>query len=170
LAERLAGGNAQYTGSLAATRLKVAGVNVVSLGARDHAPGEEAVIAHGSDGSYRKAVARNGKLVGAQVVGDPVAAAAFARAFASAAPLPASLAALVFGVDAAVPRIGSSAPSAEDQRICQCNDVSKSTILEAIATGARDVAAIGEATAAGTGCGTCRSDLAMLLRASLRTG
>jgi nitrite reductase (NADH) large subunit len=170
LAERLSGGNARYTGSVVGTRLKVAGVNVVSLGVRDHAPGEEAVIAHGSDGSYRKAVARAGKLLGAQVVGDPVAAAAFARAFSSAAPLPASLAALVFGVDAAVSRIGKAAPPAEDERVCQCNDVSKSTILEALEAGARDVAAIGEATAAGTGCGTCQSDLAMLLRASLKTG
>ncbi len=170
LADRLTGGNARYAGSIVGTRLKVAGVNVVSLGARDHAPGEEAVIVHGSDGSYRKAVARAGKLLGAQVVGDAIAAAAFARAFASAAPLPASLAALVFGVDAAVPRIANSAPIAEDERICQCNDVPKSTILEAIASGARDVTAIGEATAAGTGCGTCQSDLAMLLRASSKAG
>ncbi|MBD5635024.1 MAG: (2Fe-2S)-binding protein, partial [Candidatus Eremiobacteraeota bacterium] len=149
----------------------VAGVNVVALGARERAPGDEAVVAHGADGSYRKAVARGGKLVGAQVVGDAAAAAAFARAFASAAPLPASLAALVFGVEAAVPRPAAvGAAPAASERICQCNDVSKATILAAIASGARDVAALGETTLAGTGCGTCRTDLAMLLRASVKTG
>jgi NAD(P)H-nitrite reductase large subunit len=172
LAERLTGAAVRYAGSAVGTRLKVAGVNVVSFGERDRAAGDEAVTAFGADGSYRKAIARGGRLVGAQVVGDPVAAAAFSRAFTSGAPLPASLPALVFGSDAAAgPRIASAtALEAESRRVCQCNDVARATILEAIANGARDVAAIGEATTAGTGCGTCQSELAMLLRASANTG
>jgi nitrite reductase (NADH) large subunit len=171
LADRLTGTRSRYAGTDVGTRLKVAGVNVVALGARERAPGDEVVVAVGADGSYRKALARGGRLIGAQVVGDPVAAAAFSRAFASRAPLPASLAALVFGVDGAVSQTTAPASGGgEAQRICQCNDVSKETILRAIADGARDVAAIGERTAAGTGCGTCQSDLALFLRASAKTG
>lgn len=171
LADRLTGGTARYAGSVTGTRLKVAGVNVVSLGARERAAGDETVVAFGADGSYRKAIARDGKLAGAQVVGDPAAAAAFARAFSADVPLPASLAALVFGVEGAAVRSGAVAASgADSERICQCNDVAKNVILAAIANGASDVAAIGEATTAGTGCGTCQSDLALLLRASAKTG
>jgi NAD(P)H-nitrite reductase large subunit len=172
LANRLTGRPVRYAGSVVGTRLKVAGVNVVSLGLRERANGDEAVVAHGTDGSYRKAVARGGRLVGAQVVGDSVAAAAFARAFASNATLPGSLASLVFGIDGATNATGpgATAGSPDAERVCQCNDVSKATILAAIDAGANDVAAIGERTTAGTGCGTCQTDLALLLRASVRTG
>ncbi len=171
LADRLRGGTVRYAGSVVGTRLKVAGVNVVALGARERTAGDEAVVAFGADGSYRKAVARDGRLVGAQVVGDAAAAAAFSRAFASAAPLPASLPALVFGTDAATLRVaGTTAATGQSERVCQCNDVSRATILAAIANGAGDVAAIGAATTAGTGCGTCQSELTMLLRASAKTG
>jgi nitrite reductase (NADH) large subunit len=170
LAERLAGGTARYAGSTVGTRLKVAGVNVVALGARERSAGDECIATHGADGSYRKALARDGKLIGAQVVGDPIAAAMFARAFATGVPLPATLAALVFGVEASTSRSGVTAPqSLESERICQCNDVSKATILDAIEKGARDVAAIGEATLAGTGCGTCQTDLAVLVRSSAKS-
>ena len=47
--------------------------------------------------------------------------------------------------------------------ICVCHGVSAATIRAAIEAGARDVAAIGTATCAGTGCGSCKPELAGLL-------
>jgi assimilatory nitrate reductase catalytic subunit len=47
--------------------------------------------------------------------------------------------------------------------LCACHGVSAATIRAAIAAGANDVAAIGAATCAGTGCGSCKPELAALL-------
>jgi assimilatory nitrate reductase catalytic subunit len=47
--------------------------------------------------------------------------------------------------------------------LCACHGVSAATIRTAIAAGARDVGAIGTATGAGTGCGSCKPELAALL-------
>ena len=47
--------------------------------------------------------------------------------------------------------------------VCVCHDVGETQILTAIEEGARDVAAIGKATCAGTNCGSCRLILSRLL-------
>jgi assimilatory nitrate reductase catalytic subunit len=47
--------------------------------------------------------------------------------------------------------------------LCACHGVSAATIRAAIAAGSDDVAAIGAATCAGTGCGSCKPELAALL-------
>ncbi|GAC1312218.1 MAG: hypothetical protein NVSMB21_22580 [Vulcanimicrobiaceae bacterium] len=162
LADRLTGGEQSYGGSKVGTRLKVAGVNVVAVGERDARVGDEVILALGADGSFRRAIARDGRLCGAQVVGDATSAAAFARAYERGAPLPGSLAAFVFGVDGIGG--GSAVPACDpNDRICVCNEVSRGEILDAIAAGAHDVAEIGRRTMAGTGCGTCRGELALLV-------
>ena len=52
----------------------------------------------------------------------------------------------------------------EGPPICACNGVGSRRIEGAIASGASDVLAIGEATGAGTGCGSCRPEIIRLLR------
>ncbi len=47
--------------------------------------------------------------------------------------------------------------------ICACFNVGRNTLLEAVATGAGTVAALGEVTCAGTNCGSCKPELATLL-------
>jgi NAD(P)H-nitrite reductase large subunit len=164
LAERLAGSAARYRGSRVATKLKVAGVNVVALGAREARLGDVAVASIAEDGSYRRAIARDGVLIGAQVVGDAASAASFARTFDAGTPLPGSLAAFVFGAALAGP--SEATACAADERVCICNEVARSTIAAAIDAGARDVSEIGRVTAAGTGCGTCRGELAAMIIAA----
>ncbi len=52
--------------------------------------------------------------------------------------------------------------------ICACFNVGRNTLLEAAANGARSVSALGEATCAGTNCGSCKPELkALLAEASL---
>src|SRR5207244_8937801 len=51
------------------------------------------------------------------------------------------------------------------QRICDCNGVSKKTICEAIRAGKCTVAAVGKATRAGTGCGSCKTLVKGLIEA-----
>jgi len=164
LADRLTGRRAAYTGSRVGTKLKVAGVNVVALGIREHEPGDESIAAIDAAGAYRRAIARNGVLVGAQVVGNAAAAAALSKAFDRGTPLPGTLAAMLFGTDG----IGAApAPLTEgDDRVCICNEISRSEIAKAIDGGAHDVAEIGRLTLAGTGCGTCRGEIAAMVIAA----
>ena len=74
--------------------------------------------------------------------------------------------------DIFIGRSGSGTDSASAQiapgdcRVCVCNEVSRSTIQNAIAAGARDIAEIGRLTLAGTGCGTCRGELAAMVIAA----
>jgi NAD(P)H-nitrite reductase large subunit len=164
LAERLTGRRSAYAGSRVGTKLKVAGVNVIALGEREPQPGDESIAALDSTGVYRRGIVRNGVLVGAQVVGDAAAAAALGKAFERGSPLAGSLAALLFGSVATID--APAAASEVDDRICICNEIPRSAIQQAIDAGAHDVAEIGRITLAGTGCGTCRGELAAMVIAS----
>ena len=71
LAERLAGRNARYDGSVNATNLKVSGVHVFSAGDFLGAPGTESIVlADPGLGLYRKLVVAGDRLVGAVLYGD----------------------------------------------------------------------------------------------------
>jgi len=50
--------------------------------------------------------------------------------------------------------------------ICVCHGVDRATIAGAIACGARTLQAVGEASRAGTGCGSCRPEIRALLDAA----
>ena len=165
LADRLTGRRAAYTGSRVGTKLKVAGVNVIALGEREPQLGDESIAVTDAGGAYRRGIVRNGMLVGAQVVGDAGAAAALGKAFERGSPLAGSLAALLFGNDG-ITGATAAAPVAGDVLVCICNEVPASEIERAIAAGAHDVAELGRITLAGTGCGTCRGQLAAMVIAS----
>ena len=47
--------------------------------------------------------------------------------------------------------------------VCACFNIGRNTLLTAAANGARSVAALGDATCAGTNCGSCKPELAALL-------
>jgi NAD(P)H-nitrite reductase large subunit len=49
--------------------------------------------------------------------------------------------------------------------ICNCHQVSETALVEAIEAGADSVAALGQTTKAGTGCGSCKGELEELLKA-----
>ena len=71
LARRLAGEPVTYAGSIVATNLKVSGVHVFSAGDFMGAAGTEAIVLSDPGvGAYRKLVLRDGRLVGAALVGD----------------------------------------------------------------------------------------------------
>ena len=56
----------------------------------------------------------------------------------------------------------SGAPAAE-RMVCMCHKLSESALRAAIANGADSVAALGEQTKAGTGCGSCRPEVKKIL-------
>ncbi len=108
-------------------------------------------------GLHRAASLRAGRLAGAVLLG-PDAASLPPRAWLGAlmaedGPLsPADRAALLAGR-----RPGGAPPS---PLVCACHGVTADAIA---ACGARDVAAVGAATRAGTGCGSCRPEIGALL-------
>lgn len=53
--------------------------------------------------------------------------------------------------------------------LCQCMNVTEAEIKRAIRSGADSVDAVGEHCEAGTGCGSCRGGIDILLQESRRT-
>lgn len=150
--------DAAYRGSKLSTKLKVMGVDLASMGEKDaRAPDDEVVqYSEPTRGIYKKLVVRDGRLAGAILLGDTVGAASLIQAFDRGTPLPVNRADVLFPgprSDAARPDV-SQMP--DDAQICNCNGVSKGQIRRCIEAGNRTVRAVGEATRAGTGCGSCK--------------
>jgi nitrite reductase (NADH) large subunit len=101
---------------------------------------------------------RDGKLIGAHMVGNTGAAAALIQVFDRGDPMPADpLEGLCSFAAAGTGVVGA-------RIICNCNKVSEETLRQAIADGANSVELLGEQTRAGTGCGSCRTELAQLVQ------
>jgi nitrite reductase (NADH) large subunit len=161
LADVLSGKNpqARYRGSKLYSRLKVAGVEVASMGVPEPELDTDEVVQIVEERklAYRKLVVREGKLVGAVLVGDTEAAASLVQYFDSGDALPDNR------LESFCDPSASRAKTSEDRPVCTCNKVVEGTIVEAIRAGACSVAAIGEQTKAGTGCGSCRTELVQLV-------
>jgi nitrite reductase (NADH) large subunit len=160
LADVLTGASpkARYRGSKLYAKLKVAGVDVASMGVVEpQLPTDEVVqIIEDRRQNYRKLIVRDGKLIGAHFVGDTTGAAEAVQAFDRDDSLPPHRIDLLAQQPAATETAG-------DRQVCNCNNVSQSTIVQAIRDGATDVARLGLCTKAGTGCGSCRGQLLHLL-------
>jgi nitrite reductase (NADH) large subunit len=165
LADVLTGTNprSRYRGSKVYARLKVAGVGVASFGLVDaELPTDEVVqVFEDRRGVYRKLVVRDGRLAGAMLVGCTEAAPALVQLFDRDEELPPNR------LD--VLATGNALSGAPEREVCTCHHVTESTIIEAIGDGCDTLPSLCGATRAGTGCGSCRGQLAGLLTAHART-
>jgi nitrite reductase (NADH) large subunit len=161
LGDILSGTNpqARYRGSKLYTRLKVAGIDVASMGrVEPELENDEVIqIVETRRGAYRKMIVREGKLVGALFVGNTEAAASLVQIFDRGDTLPDD------PLEALCPGAAFGTGAAADRLVCTCHKVNESRLCEAIGGGACTVEALGEMTKAGTGCGSCRGDLAQLI-------
>lgn len=160
LADLLAGTNpgARYEGTAVYSRLKVAGIDVASLGAVVPSADDEVIeVLERSRGVYRKLVARRGRLVGAILVGDASQAPSLIHQLDRGETLPPNP--LDLFCSAAAYRRGQPG----DDALCTCNRVGEAVVAEAIAAGHHTVEQIGAATRAGTGCGSCVGSIRRLL-------
>jgi nitrite reductase (NADH) large subunit len=160
LADVLTGTQPQerYRGSKLYTRLKVAGVDVASMGTLEPELERDQVlqIVEERRDSYRKLIIRDGQLVGAMLVGNTAATATLVQLFDRGDPIPDDPLELLC-------QLRASVPTAE-RVICNCNKVTEQSLCEAIAAGADSTQALGDATRAGTGCGSCKGELTQLIR------
>lgn len=170
LAHRLTGKNpdAVYTGSKLATKLKVMGVELASMGrVSDVKPTDEVVtFAEPARQVYWKAVVRDGKVVAGCLLGDLGPSDDLIEHFMQEKPAPARRLELFFGAGTKTQGADFSlADMPDDKQICDCNGVCKGTIVKAIQAGKTTVPAVGKATRAGTGCGSCKKMVAGLIEA-----
>ena len=164
LAERLTGRNpeAEYRGSLIATKLKVMGIDLSVMGEHTPQPGDEVVrYVEESERIYKKILVRNGKLAGAILLGDTSRGAHLLQLFDRGQELPQRRSELLFP---APHEIG--APTVEslpdDHQVCNCNGVSKAQIVTAVKGGCRSLKSLCDATRAGQGCGSCKAQVEAL--------
>lgn len=159
LADRLTGRNSQatYTGSRVSTKLKVMGVELAVMGDKDPRREDDEVVTYvePSRGVYKKLIVREGRLAGAILLGDGLAAPALLQTFDRDAPLSEDKSGILFPASGET-RAVSVADMPEKAQVCNCNGVSKGRILEAVRAGQRTLKAVCEATRAGTGCGSCK--------------
>jgi nitrite reductase (NADH) large subunit len=161
LAELLTGArpHARYTGSKLYSRLKVAGVDVASMGEIEPKLETDRVIQviEERQYSYRKLVLRGDRLIGAVLVGEARRAPALIQAFDRGDPLPEDPLEALCAFSA-----GGGGATAE-RLVCNCHKVSEDAIAQAVAAGAESAERVGEQTRAGTGCGSCKSEIARLI-------
>lgn len=168
LAQVLTGADptAKYAGSKIATKLKVMGVELASMGRMaDVKPTDEVVqFAEPARQVYWKAIVRDGKLSAACLLGDLGPADGLMRLFQTGSPVPDRRLELFFtaGSD---PKEMSLADLPDSHPVCDCNGVCKGAIVAAITAGKTTVPAVGKATRAGTGCGSCKKLVKGLIEA-----
>jgi nitrite reductase (NADH) large subunit len=157
---------ATYTGSRIATRLKVMGVELASMGRiADLKPTDEVVqFAEPARRVYWKAIVRDGKLNAACLLGDLGPADDLMRLFLNGGLVPERRLELFFAAGSAKKEM-SLVDLPDSHQICDCNGVNKSTIITAIRNGKCTLPAVGRATRAGTGCGSCKKLVKGLIEA-----
>jgi nitrite reductase (NADH) large subunit len=149
--------NAAYLGSKLATKLKVMGVELASMGIPEPADASDEVVLFSEPrrGRYKKLVIRNGRLVGAIMLGDLDKVAYLTQAFDRNTPLPDERLSLLFDIGTPGKKITLDEMPAEAQ-VCNCNGVSKGAIGACVSAGRRTPKLVMEATRAGMGCGSCK--------------
>lgn len=167
LADVITGANpdARYEGSRTATKLKVMGVELVSIGVKDaEKPSDEIVVYRELKRNiYKKVVIRDEKILGAILLGDTEYADTLTQMFMAGRKTPENPSELLFGAVTGEALL-DAADLPDHAQICNCNGVCKKEIVDVILNdGCKSVSAVGAKTKAGKGCGSCRSLVARII-------
>jgi nitrite reductase (NADH) large subunit len=159
LADHLTGTDtrAVYRGSRVATKLKVAGVDVASMGIKAPEREDDEFVQYSEPrhGVYKTIVIRDGKLVGATLVGDVSKVSFLTQAFDTGLPLPEERVSLMFDIGTPDVAVGVAELS-DDAQICNCNGVNKAALVDCVRGGTTSVTGVMAKTKAGKGCGSCK--------------
>ncbi|MBJ7347353.1 MAG: NAD(P)/FAD-dependent oxidoreductase [Thermoleophilaceae bacterium] len=140
---------AGYTGSMPSAKLKVMGIDLVSIGDVEH--GEMVTVSDPSKGIYRKLAVSDGQLTGAVLMGDTRGYELLLDLAKTGEQIDNPLQALVDASQATAAELPDGA------QVCNCNGVCKGDIVSAInergLTSTQEVVAV---TRAGAGCGSCK--------------
>lgn len=138
-----------YTGSIPSAKLKVMGVDLVSIG--DVSRGETVTKSDPEGRVYRKLAVTNGRLTGAVLMGDTRGYELLLDMAKSEEEITDPLGTLVRASEATAAELPDTA------QVCNCNGVCKGDVISAIKDGGltstQEVVAV---TRAGSGCGSCK--------------
>jgi len=166
LADRITGADpsAEYHGSKLATKLKVSGVDLATMGLpeAEHPHDEVVRFSEPKRGVYKTAIVRDGKLVGATLLGDMGKVSFLMQAFDRGTVLADERVSLLF--DLGGPATEESVAELPDAaQVCNCNGVSKGDIRSCVGGGERTLRGVMAKTRAGSGCGSCKSQVAEIV-------
>jgi nitrite reductase (NADH) large subunit len=158
-ADHITGRNTQaaYHGSKLATKLKVMGVELASMGITEAKEDRDETIqfTEPKRGTYKKLIVRDGRLVGGILMGDISKAAYLMQAFDKDSPLPEERLSLLFDLGTPAQKVTLDEMPL-DAQVCNCNGVNKAAIGACVEAGMRTATAVMNATRAGKGCGSCK--------------
>ena len=169
VADNFANGTAQYHGTQLISTLKVVGQSVCSMGevAEVTRRAKQSLLTYQNKktGDYRKIIVHQGRIIGACAVGDWPENRRVQEAFLSQSRLSFWQAWYIKLTGKMWMPEGDKNIAAwpEAAIICQCNQISRGEISEAIAANCQSVESIGKATGAGTVCGSCQPLLQNML-------
>ena len=150
--------DAAYHGSKLATKLKVMGVELASMGITEPVEPRDEVIqfTEPARGTYKKLIVRDGRLVGGILMGDISKAAYLMQAFDRDSALPDERLGLLFDLGTPSQKVTLDEMPG-DQQVCNCNGVTKAAIGACVAAGKKTTKSVMDATRAGMGCGSCKA-------------
>ncbi len=150
--------DAAYHGSKLATKLKVMGVELASMGITEPVEARDEVIqfTEPARGTYKKLIVRDGRLVGGILMGDISKAAYLIQAFDRDSALPEERLGLLFDLGTPSQKVTLDEMPG-DQQVCNCNGVIKEAIGACVAAGKKTTKSVMDATRAGMGCGSCKA-------------
>ena len=146
-----------YSGSVAAAKLKIMGVEVFSAGDFSERPGSTEAVRYEDTalGIYKKLVLSNEKLAGVILVGDTSDSSRYMEWLRSGTSLAALRRQLLFPEPVADDGFGLAQIS-DAETVCGCMGVTKGTIISAVhERGVSTLAQLKDCTRASTGCGSC---------------
>ncbi len=169
LADQITGVNpkSQYTGSKLATKLKVMGVELVSMGETEAKNPDDEIVVYREPkrGIYQKLIIRKNRLAGGILLGDTQAGNVLMQMFREETSLPKKRTELLFG-GSNLPSLANAADLPDHAQICNCHGVSKTQIRDAIILqGCTSLNQVGQCTKAGKGCGSCKGLIVQLIQA-----
>lgn len=148
-----------YKGSLSMNLLKMHGLNLCSLGVIEIPAGstdyEEVTFIDKAKHYYKKCIIHNDRLVGAILIGDKSEFLEFKDLIANGIELSEKRLQLLRSNQKSEPVLG--------KLVCSCNSVGQGNLENVIKGGCTDFAQLCQKTGAGTGCGSCRPEVRMIL-------
>jgi nitrite reductase (NADH) large subunit len=154
-----------YAGTVQAAKLKIMGVEVFSAGDWSEQNADPVRYEDRALGIYKKLTLRDGKLIGAILVGDTSDSHRYMDWLRSGADVTSQRSRLLFPPPSA--DAGADvAEMADASTVCGCVGVTKGAIIQAIhERGVNTLSQLKEVTRATTGCGSCTGLCQALLRA-----
>ena len=152
--------HATYVPTPPVTRLKASGIDLAAMGQLlPNSTDEDLSFADPARGTYARLLIRGDRLAGAVLLGDNPSVGMVIQLFDRGGPVPQDRRTLLLGRaigGAAIANTDSPALMPDPVTVCQCNTVSKGTLVRSWRGGARSLEEIVAQTRATTGCGSCK--------------